>query len=124
MKNLLLIFTGGGLGSLARYGLSRLINSLSVSHFPFGTFFVNIIGCFLIGFIIFYTERYGEQADTWRLFLATGLCGGFTTFSTFSLENTQLLSDQRILFFFLYAAGSVILGLAATYLGLLAGRNI
>lgn len=124
MKNLLLIFTGGGLGSLARYGLSRLINSLSVSHFPFGTFFVNIIGCFLIGFIIFYTERYGEQADTWRLFLVTGICGGFTTFSAFSLENTQLLSDQRILFFFLYAAGSVILGLAATYLGLLAGRNI
>jgi len=124
MKNLLLIFTGGGLGSLARYALSRLINSLSVSHFPFGTFFVNIIGCFLIGFIIFYTERYGEQADTWRLFLVTGICGGFTTFSAFSLENTQLLSDQRILFFFLYAAGSVILGLAATYLGLLAGRNI
>ena len=124
MKNLLLIFTGGGLGSLARYGLSRLINSLSVSHFPFGTFFVNIIGCFLIGFIIFYTERYEDQADTWRLFLVTGICGGFTTFSAFSLENTQLLSDQRILFFFLYAAGSVILGLAATYLGLLAGRNI
>jgi len=124
MKNVLLIFVGGGLGSLARYFLSRFINSSSTSHFPFGTFVVNVTGCFLIGFIIFYTERYGERADTWRLLLATGLCGGFTTFSTFSLENTQLLSDQHVVIFLVYTAGSIILGLLATYLGLLAGRAI
>jgi CrcB protein len=124
MKNLLLIFAGGGAGSLFRYALSRWVNSISVSHFPYGTFFVNIIGCFLIGFIIFYTERYGESADQWRLLLVTGLCGGFTTFSTFSLEGTQLISDQRIFLFIVYAIGSVSLGLLATYFGLLAGRNI
>jgi CrcB protein len=124
MKNLLLIFFGGGVGSLCRYWLSRFINGMSTSHFPYGTFVVNVVGCFLIGFVIFYTERFGDAADQWRLLLATGLCGGFTTFSTFSLENTQLLSDQHILVFLLYTGGSILLGLLATYLGLLAGRGI
>lgn len=124
MKNLLLIFTGGGIGSLFRFGLSRFINKMTVSPFPFGTFIVNIIGCFLIGFIIFYTARFGERAEQWRFFLATGLCGGFTTFSTFSLENVQLLDDQRILLFFAYTIGSVAIGILATYGGILVARNV
>ncbi|MBS1524536.1 MAG: fluoride efflux transporter CrcB [Bacteroidetes bacterium] len=124
MQAILLIFVGGGIGSLLRYGLSRWISGLVVSAFPYGTFFVNIIGCFLIGFIVFYTERYGTQSQPWRLFLVTGLCGGFTTFSSFSLENSQLITDHRVFVFMLYAAGSVFLGLAATYLGVLAGRSI
>ena len=124
MKNVLLIFAGGGFGSLLRYWLSRFINGISVSHFPYGTFLVNMIGCFLIGFIIFYTERYGDNADQWRLLLVTGLCGGFTTFSAFSLENLNLLNSQHILVFILYTGGSVLLGLLATYFGLLAGRAV
>lgn len=124
MQAVLLIFFGGGVGSLLRYGLSRWINNTVITEFPLGTFLVNIIGCFLIGFIIYYAERYGEHAQQWRLLLVTGLCGGFTTFSAFSLENVQLLTDQRIFIFLAYAAGSVILGLLATYLGLLAGRAI
>ncbi|HVW16255.1 MAG TPA: fluoride efflux transporter CrcB [Mucilaginibacter sp.] len=124
MQAILLIFVGGGIGSLLRYGLSRWISGLVVSAFPYGTFLVNIIGCFLIGFIVFYTERYGAQSQPWRLFLVTGLCGGFTTFSSFSLENSQLITDHRIFVFFLYAAGSVFLGLAATFLGTVAGRSI
>ena len=124
MKNLLLIFTGGGIGSLFRFGLSRFINKMTVSPFPYGTFIVNITGCFLIGFIIFYTERYGDKAEQWRFFLATGLCGGFTTFSTFSLENVQLLNDQRILVFLAYTIGSVAIGILATYGGLLLARNV
>jgi len=124
MKNLLLIFAGGGVGSVLRYALSRWINGINTSPFPYGTFLVNIIMIFLIGFIIFYTERYGDQADHWRLLLVTGLCGGFTTFSAFSLENVQLLSDQKIFVFLAYTIGSVALGIVATYCGLRIGRAI
>src|ERR1700712_2964302 len=124
MKNLLLIFAGGGVGSVLRYALSRWVNNLSTAHFPYGTFLVNIIGCFLIGFIMFYTERYGDNAGQWRLLLATGLCGGFTTFSTFSLESTELISEQHLLVFFAYAIGSIAVGLLATYGGLLLGRSV
>jgi CrcB protein len=124
MRNLLLIFTGGGIGSLFRFGLSRFVNKMTTSPFPYGTFLVNVIGCFLIGFIIFYTERFDDKAGQWRFFLATGLCGGFTTFSTFSLENVQLLNDQRILLFLAYTIGSISIGILATYGGLLLAKNI
>ena len=124
MQALLLIFAGGGIGSLLRYALSRWINNTIVSHFPFGTFIVNVIGCFFIGFFIFYTERYQEYTQEWRLLLVTGLCGGFTTFSAFSMENVQLMTDGRIGVAFLYTVASVVLGFLATYGGLLAGRSI
>ena len=96
MKALILIFLGGGIGSVLRYGLSRWINNTIVSEFPFGTFIVNVIGCFLIGFIILYTEHDKEHVQQWRLLLATGLCGGFTTFSAFSIENIELFTDGRV----------------------------
>jgi len=124
MKNMFLVFVGGGLGSVMRYALSHVINKSTTSPFPFGTFVVNVIGCFLIGFIMFYSARFGDRAEQWRFFLATGLCGGFTTFSAFSLENVQLLDDQRILLFFAYSLGSIAIGVLATYCGLLAARNV
>jgi len=124
MQAVLLVFVGGGIGSLLRYALSRWVNNTVISHFPFGTFIVNMIGCFFIGFIIFYTERYQENVQEWRLLLVTGLCGGFTTFSAFSMENVQLLTDGRISVAFLYTIGSVVLGFLATYGGLLAGRAV
>lgn len=124
MQALLLIFVGGGIGSLMRYGLGRWINNTIISHFPFGTFAVNLIGCFLIGFIIFYTEHDKEHVQQWRLLLVTGLCGGFTTFSSFSIENVQLMTDGRVMIALLYTLGSVCLGFIATYLGLLAGKAL
>jgi fluoride exporter len=124
MKNLLLVFIGGGLGSVLRYIIYRFTNSITVSPFPYGTFLVNIIGCFFIGFFVFYTERYDQQGLQWRLFLVTGLCGGFTTFSAFTFENLTLIDEHRIFLFLTYTIGSVALGILATYGGLLAARNI
>jgi CrcB protein len=124
MKNMFLVFVGGGLGSVMRYVLSHIINKSTPSPFPFGTFVVNVIGCFLIGFIMFYSARFGDRAEQWRFFLATGLCGGFTTFSAFSLESISLLTEQRILIFLTYIIGSVATGIIATYGGLLLAKNI
>ena len=124
MRNLLLVFFGGGLGSVLRYAVYRLTDTIIQSVFPYGTFLVNIVGCFFIGFFVFYTERYDAQGLQWRLFLVTGLCGGFTTFSTFTFENLTLINEHRIFLFLLYTIGSVVLGIMATYGGLLLGRNI
>lgn len=126
MRILLVIFFGGGLGSLLRYLINRWVTGLlsSTTVFPYGTFLVNVTGCFLIGFFVFFSERAGAQSQLWRLFLVTGLCGGFTTFSSFSFENTQLLNNHQVLVFILYTVGSISAGLIATYLGILVSRNI
>lgn len=124
MKIISLIFFGGGLGSLLRYAVNRWVTGLVTSAFPYGTFLVNITGCFLIGFLLFYTERFGTNALNWRLFLVTGLCGGYTTFSSFSFENVQLISDHQLFTMFLYTLGSIALGFFATYMGILTARTI
>ncbi|QJD96054.1 fluoride efflux transporter CrcB [Mucilaginibacter robiniae] len=122
MKIPLIIFIGGGLGSVARYLANRWIVSQGVTVFPYGTFLVNIIGCFLIGFLVFITEKANITAVEWRLFLVTGFCGGFTTFSSFAFENIQLLTNHQLFSFILYTVGSIALGFLATYLGILLAR--
>ncbi|TCK83641.1 fluoride efflux transporter CrcB [Albibacterium bauzanense] len=121
---LLIIFFGGGLGSLFRFIVNRWMTGLITSAFPYGTFMVNITGCFLIGFLVFYTEKFGASSLNWRLFLVTGFCGGYTTFSSFSFENVQLMSDYQIFTMLLYTLGSLALGFIATYGGILAARNL
>ena len=111
------IGSGSFLGGIARYLLSRAIQNNMTSAFPFGTLWVNIIGCFLIGLLFGLSDRGNLTNNEVRLFLTVGFCGGFTTFSTFSGENMAMLRDGSFLHFTLYAGISVFLGLAATFGG-------
>ncbi len=116
--NLLLVGLGGGIGSIARYLCQRWFADVYTHSFPWGTFAVNITGCFLIGIFWGISFRGFDNNEQWKLLLMTGLCGGFTTFSAYSLEGIGLLREQKFALFFTYIAASVLLGLLATYAGM------
>lgn len=118
IKNILLVGLGGGIGSIARYLSQRWFAANYTHSFPWGTFAVNIIGCFLIGLFWGFSFKSFESNENWKLFLMTGLCGGFTTFSAFTLEGVGLIKEQKLALFFSYLAASVVLGLLATYIGM------
>ena len=115
IKELLYIGAGGFLGSVLRYLVSVLLRSQHA--FPWGTFAVNVAGCLLIGMICGFASRHPNFPPSANLFLTVGLCGGFTTFSTYSKEALSLLQGGNIATFCLYAIGSVVLGIAAVALG-------
>jgi fluoride exporter len=117
MKILLAIGTGSFIGGASRYLLSLFIQTRFPSSFPFGTFSVNLIGCFLIGLVFGLSEK-GNVSPEWRLFLATGILGGFTTFSAFSLESINLMRSGQLSYAFAYIASSILLGLVATFTGI------
>jgi fluoride exporter len=125
LQKLILIAVAGGLGSLARYGLSGVVqNYWSGSLFPYGTVVVNILGCLVFGFLVAVTEgRFAVSPET-RTIILVGFMGAFTTFSTFVFETANLLEDSE----WLLALGNVSLqnfvGLAALILGLLIGRLV
>jgi CrcB protein len=116
MKIILAIGTGSFIGGICRYLLSQSVQSKFLSSFPFGTLAVNLIGCFLIG-IVFELSSRSNISQEWRLFLATGLLGGFTTFSAFANETINLLREGQLVYASLYIIASVFLGLIATYTG-------
>ena len=113
MKHILLVGFGGMLGSILRYTASLVIKQ---PNFPYSTLLVNIIGSLFIGMIMAWSAKQ-ESTEFWQLLLATGICGGFTTFSAFAWENLQLLNEQRYAHFCLYALGTLILGLIAVAIG-------
>lgn len=117
MKQLLLVFLGGGAGSMARYILARFLNS-ETDGIPYGTFLANILGSLLIGLILGFAAKNESLSQDQTLLLATGFCGGFTTFSTFAYENHVFLKSGDLLHFFGYALASFGLGLAAVFIGL------
>lgn len=114
MKSILVIWLGGGLGSVLRYLMQIGISRLFTVSFPAGTFIVNITGCFIIGVLYGIANRYSWLTIEWRLFLITGMCGGYTTFSSFSYEGITLFRQENYLYFFLYTVLSVVIGLLAT----------
>ena len=113
INNLLWVGLGGAAGSIIRYLLQRLTN---LPSFPFGTLLVNISGCLLIG-LLWGALNKNAAGETGRLFLVTGFCGGFTTFSAFTLESLQLMNEEKWLYFFVYLAASIFGGLLATFCG-------
>lgn len=116
-KNMLLVAFGGSIGAVTRFIATKFISTAFPNPFPLGTFIVNCTGCFLIGVFYGLSVKHTFFTPAWGLLLMTGLCGGFTTFSAFTLEGMILLNEQRVLTFLLYFAASVITGLAATFFG-------
>lgn len=117
LRLILIVGTGGFIGTVGRFLLSRLIHANTLTSFPLGTFTVNIIGCLLIGIIYGIAGKSNIISPDLRLFLTVGVCGGFTSFSTFSSENLFLLKDGNFMLFALYTSLSVFLCLVAVYLG-------
>ncbi len=113
LKEFLLVGAGGALGSVLRYTGSLLQQGKT---FPLATLLINIIGSFVIGMVMGWCLK-NESFSNWKLFLATGICGGFTTFSAFSFENLLLLQNGKIFLSLLYITGSVVFGIAAAWLG-------
>lgn len=118
MKTIFYIALGGGLGSVLRYLTSLFFAKFQLGNFPLGTFIANVVGCFLIGVFFGYFEKQTGSSQDLKFFLITGICGGYTTFSTFSNENIQLIHNNQIGMALLYTTISIIIGFGMTFLGL------
>lgn len=123
MKQLVLVFIGGGFGSALRFLIGRSLNS-SITGIPYGTFAANIIGSLLIGVILGLAAKNNALTENHTLLLATGFCGGFTTFSTFAYENHVFLKSGDFTSFALYTIGSFVVGFLAVFLGLFLVKSL
>ncbi len=124
MSGYLAVMTGGAVGASLRYLVSGLVYQRLGTSFPYGTMAVNVVGCFLIGLVMSVTEDRFIINQNFRLFLTVGMFGGFTTFSTYSYESLVLLRDGQGVYAMMNLAGSVVAGLAAVYVGTVAGRIV
>lgn len=124
MINYIVISIGAALGGVFRYGLASLIQKKVESFFPYGTLVVNIIGSFALGFIMYYLDEKELLSPQMRLFLTVGLCGGFTTFSTFSYETINLIKNSQFLLATSNVLGSVFLCLIAIYLAYILSKAL
>lgn len=118
IKSYLIVGLGGAAGSMLRYAVQRLFTIQSTAAFPTGTLLVNISGCFLIGVLWSIFSRSLSWNEEMKLLLMTGFCGGFTTFSAFTLEGIGLLKESKTSLFMIYLIASVVGGLLATIIGI------
>lgn len=118
IKNFLIVGLGGAAGSILRYAVQRFFQVQNTSAFPTGTLLVNIAGCFLIGILWSIVSRSLTWNEEMKLLLMTGFCGGFTTFSAFTLEGIGLLKENKTVLFLIYLTASVTGGLLATLIGI------
>ena len=119
MLNILYVAIGGSIGASLRFSFTLLFkNFLSINYLFISTLVVNIIGSFIIGYVIFLIQSKNITQDFFKYFLVIGILGSFTTFSTFSLENVEMLVDKKFIQAFLYILLSLLLCLSFTYIGL------
>jgi len=118
----LLVALGGGIGSAARYLVGGWFASRFGPAFPYGTFFINVTGSFIIGFFLAFAQERVSLGPYWRTFFAVGFVGGYTTFSTFEYESISLLQDRELLLCALYMVGSVFTGAFAAIAGIALGN--
>lgn len=122
--NYVLVFLGGGLGASLRHTVNMICARAFGTHFPFGTFVINISGSIVMGLIAGYLAFKGEAAQPWRLFIMTGVLGGYTTFSAFSLDAALLYERGEIGLAVTYVVGSVVLAIAGLFAGLALVRSL
>ena len=122
--NYLYVFLGGGLGAALRYGLNSGVPRVLGAQFPWATLIINIVGCFAVGLIAAWFVLRPSLASEWRLFLITGILGGFTTFSAFSLDFAQLFERGDTGQAFAYATASVVISILACFAGLMLVRAL
>jgi CrcB protein len=120
IKQLILVGLGGGIGSIMRFLVSLI--PFTQSSFPWVTFIVNVVGCFIIGLLIGLSAKYQFLDENIKLLLITGFCGGFTTFSAFSAENVHLYHTGNYFTLTFYILSSMITGFAAVLLGLMLSK--
>jgi CrcB protein len=124
MKSYLLVFVGGGIGASLRHAVNLITARGLGTAFPWGTFLINISGSLVMGLIAGYLAFKGEASQPWRLFVMTGILGGYTTFSAFSLDAALLYERGEIGAALFYVLGSVLLSIAGLFAGLALVRHL
>lgn len=124
LTQLFLVASGGAVGSVMRYLVASTVQTMTNTSFPFGTLTVNVVGSFVMGFLYVFIIERSSLSPEWRLLLLVGLLGGFTTFSSFSIETMNLLEQSQIIKALYNIVGSVVICLSATWLGIKLGRGL
>lgn len=124
LRNLLIVGTGGFIGSVMRYLVQVFVEKGMTTTFPWGTFIANVVGSFIIGIVFAFAEKGNVLSAEWRMFLAVGICGGFTTFSSFAYNNLTMIKEGSFGQLLWNVGGSLFFGILAVYLGIILVRAI